>query len=79
MTYEENMHRQELSVERKKHIHIPISVRLLFILFILPFLNLQAQSESRQIISFNRGWKFYLGQVANANDPNHLMIRTGEA
>src|SRR5580765_598054 len=43
-------------------------VRFLFILFILLFLDLQAQSESRQIISFNRGWKFYLGQVANVND-----------
>ena len=52
----------------KKHIHIPISVRLLFILFILPFLDLQAQSESRQVISFNKGWKFYLGQVLNVND-----------
>src|SRR5450432_28726 len=51
-----------------KPIPAPLSAALMFLFFIIPFSNLQAQSEIRQIISFNKDWKFYLGQVVNVND-----------
>jgi beta-galactosidase len=38
----------------------------LFIFFI--HTNIWAQSESRIIISFNKDWKFFLGEVTNIND-----------
>ena len=41
---------------------------LLLLLIFLPFTHLDAQSESRNIISFNKDWKFYLGDVSNATD-----------
>jgi beta-galactosidase len=40
------------------------------LLFILqPFTHLDAQPESRNIISFNKDWSFYLGEVSNAELP----------
>ncbi len=47
--------------------------RLLYtftLLFLLQaFIQLQAQTGSRTIASFNKDWKFYLGNVSNVNDP----------
>jgi beta-galactosidase len=56
--------------ERLLHqpVHILIPTALFFLVFIIPFSDLQAQSEIRHIISFNKDWRFYLGEVTNVND-----------
>lgn len=43
------------------------TIALLFIL--QPFTQLDAQSPSGNTISFNKDWRFYLGDASNANDP----------
>src|SRR5450631_1344622 len=45
-----------------------INWTLALIFFFNPFSKLNAQSESRNIISYNKNWKFYLGEVSNPND-----------
>jgi beta-galactosidase len=44
-----------------------INRMLALICFFNPFINLNAQNESRNIVSFNKDWKFYLGEVSNPN------------
>src|SRR5450432_2943173 len=51
-----------------KPIPAPLSAALMFLFFIIPFSNLQAKTKIRTIITFNKEWKFYLGQVVNVND-----------
>ena len=46
--------------------------RAFIILFIfLPYRNLLAQTETRNIRSFNKDWKFYLGEVASAQSVSY--------
>ncbi len=43
---------------------------LLFLFFISFQIHAQSQGKSRKMESFNSDWKFYLGEVSNAQDPN---------
>jgi beta-galactosidase len=43
-----------------------INWTLAMLLIFQPFIHLNAQSESRNMISFNKGWTFHLGDAANA-------------
>lgn len=45
-----------------------INWTLALIFFFNPIINLKAQNESRNIVSFNKDWKFYLGEVSHPND-----------
>ncbi len=42
------------------------TIALMF--FFNPFRSLNAQPDSRNIISFNKDWKFFLGEVSHATD-----------
>jgi beta-galactosidase len=47
-----------------------IKINLLLLFICWPLFNLDAQSESRIIVSFDQGWKFYLGEVPRIHEPS---------